>query len=699
MSAIKLAPPWPVDGTSREISESWRDAGTRIVERIDRELADRAGIPLAERFMLLHVKAAMLNYQGKPRDAYGELERLRAEIEASSLAESLLYSVIYFQGVTALRMGETENCVMCRGESSCILPISPAARHLNPEGSRLAIRHFTEYLTRFPDDLEVRWLLNLAHMTLGEYPDLVDPRYRISLSRFSENEFDIGRFRDIGPLVGIDVLNQGGGGIMDDFDRDGFLDLASSAFDPTAGMKLFRNLGNGAFRDDSVAAGLEEQFGGIYCVQADYDNDGFLDIFVVRGAWLSQPMRPTLLRNQADGTFSDVTRQAGLLLPGNSISAAWADYDNDGLLDVFVCCEQQPSRLYRNLGNGAFEEVAAKSGVSAPQGQCKGAAWLDYDNDDYPDLFLDFLTLDHGSRLFHNNRDGRFQDLSEGLQIDGPVAGFSCWAWDYNNDGWLDLFATCYEKSVEDVVKGLQGQPHRLHSNRLYQNVRGQFFHDKTVEAGLDLVLETMGSNFGDFDNDGFLDMYLGTGEPDIAALVPNRMFKNIEGRRFSDITAKSGTGSLQKGHGTACGDWDRDGNIDIFIEMGGAIPGDTYHNMLFQNPGHDNQWLTIRLVGQQSNRAAIGARIRIVTASESPLTIHRHVSSGSSFGANPLAQTIGIGKADWIDVLEIHWPSSGTTQVFRNVPVNQVIAVKEFAAAYERLDCPPVEIPRTKKK
>ena len=190
------------------------------------------------------------------------------------------------------------------------------------------------------------------------------------------------------------------------------------------------------------------------------------------------------------------------------------------------------------------------------------------------------------------------------MGIDGPQVGFSCWAWDYDNDGWLDIFATCFDYSVDDVVKGMNGQPHKRLSNRLWHNVQGQKFENKTKDAGLDLVFATMGCNFGDFDNDGFLDFYLGTGDPDLSTLVPNRMFKNVDGQRFADITASSGTGNLQKGHGVSCADWDRDGDVDLFIEMGGTGMGDRYHNILFQNPGQGNHWLTVKLVGEKTNRA-----------------------------------------------------------------------------------------------
>jgi hypothetical protein len=247
------------------------------------------------------------------------------------------------------------------------------------------------------------------------------------------------------------------------------------------------------------------------------------------------------------------------------------------------------------------------------------------------------------------------------------------------------------------MVKGLLGQPHGRLSNKLFHNRNGRGFEDRTKEAGLDIVFATMGSNYGDLDNDGFLDMYLGTGDLDLATLVPNRMLKNVAGERFADITASSRTGNLQKGHGVAFGDWDRDGDVDVFIQMGGAVNGDKYHNILFQNqnPGQGNHWLTVKLIGKKTNRAAIGARIKVVTAAEKPLTIHRHVSSGSSFGANPLEQTIGLARADRVAMLEIRWPTSGTTQVFHDIAANQAIEVTEFAETYRTLRFRPIPLPR----
>ena len=280
------------------------------------------------------------------------------------------------------------------------------------------------------------------------------------------------------------------------------------------------------------------------------------------------------------------------------------------------------------------------------------------------------------------------------MNIDGPSIGFSCWTWDYDNDGWLDIFATCYDRTLADVVRGMMGLPHSCHSNRLFRNLKGNGFENVTRQTGLDQVFTTMGSNYGDFDNDGFLDMYLGTGGPHLHTLVPNRMFKNVGGERFAEITTSSGTGHLQKGHGVACGDWDRDGDVDLFVEMGGAVNGDKYHNILFQNPGQGNHWLTVKLIGKKTNRAALGARIKVVTAGEKPLTVHRHVSSGSSFGANPLQQTVGLAKADRVALLEIHWPTSGTTQVFRDIAADQAIEITEFDVSYRPLNWKPIPRP-----
>lgn len=686
-------PPWDAKASLQTIGDLWQKPGYRLLESLNRYIAVRK-LSEHDKIQSLYTKTTLLLSEGEARQAYGALEEARSRAEADNrLAQIHLFTIIYLQGVTALRIGENENCIMCRGESSCILPIAPAAVHRNPEGSRRAIEHFSEYLRQFPNDLEVRWLLNLAHMTLGEYPEKVDPQFVIKLDRWLHSEFDIGKFRDVGTLVGVNRFNQAGGAIMDDFDNDGLLDLVVTSYDPTEPMGFYRNRGDGTFEERAAKAGLTGQLGGLHCMQCDYNNDGWMDIFVCRGAWLSHPVRPSLLRNNGDGTFTDVTEQAGLAEPLNTQCATWADYDHDGYLDLFVCNEKQAGRLYHNKGDGTFEEVASRAGVAGSGKFCKGADWIDFDNDGYPDLIVTDLGGD--PQLFHNNRDGTFRDVTSSLGIDGPSQGFSCWAWDFDNDGWLDIFVVCYESNLDDVIKGMLGQQTGRGNSKLYRNLGGNRFQDVTREAGLEGSFACMGSNFGDFDNDGYLDFYLGTGAPSYSFLVPNRMFKNVAGKRFAEITASAGTGHLQKGHGVACGDWDRDGNVDVFMEMGGAVNGDKYHNVLFQNPGQGNHWLTVKLVGKKTNRAAIGARIKAVTADKEPLTVCRHVSSGSSFGGNPLQQHLGLAGAKRVDRLEIHWPTSGTTQVFRDVAVDQAIEITEFAEDYKRLNWTTIPLPK----
>jgi len=195
--------------------------------------------------------------------------------------------------------------------------------------------------------------------------------------------------------------------------------------------------------------------------------------------------------------------------------------------------------------------------------------------------------------------------------------------------------------------------------------------------------------NFGDLDNDGFLDFYLGSGNPSYASAIPNVMYHNQEGKRFVDVTASSGTGILPKGHGVAFADFDNDGDQDMLVVMGGAVPGDQHTTRLFENPGNGNDWIRVHLTGVKSNRAAIGARIKVTVENEGRGTrsIYRTVGSGGSFGASPFEQHIGLGRSARIENLEVWWPASNTRQSFSGVGKNQLIEVREFEKDFTKVE------------
>jgi hypothetical protein len=608
-------------------------------------------------------------------------------------------------GIVALRRGEVENCVACCNEESCIFPLAAKAVHSRTSGSREAVRRFTAYLEKRPEDIGVRWLLNVAAMTLGEYPDKVPAKYLIPLDPF-QSRIDLGRFPNVAARIGLDPGgNMAGGSILDDFNGDGLIDVFTSTANPTRGARLFVNRGDGTFEDRSLKAGLAGQIAALNCNQTDYDNDGDLDVYLMRGGW-ENAIRPSLLRNEGDGRFTDVTVSAGIATPISSQSAAWGDYDNDGDVDLFVAGEyvpQQPDfrypgatlpipdprnccRLYRNNGDGTFTDVAESAGVLNER-KAKGSAWGDYDNDGRLDLYVS--NSGQENRLYHNNGDGTFTDLAPELGVMEPIKSFSCWFFDYDNDGWQDLFVNGFSGTLSDAIRSHLGQPTAGERPRLYHNLGPRGFRDVTKEAGLDRVMLVMGSNFGDIDNDGYLDMYLGTGQPAYFYVVPNVMLKNIEGTRFEDVTTSTGTGHLQKGHGISLADWDRDGDVDIFLSSGGATPGDEAHNILFQNPGHGNHWINVKLVGTKTNRAGIGAQVRVdlPKSSGGVTSRYRVIGSGSSFGGNSLATTIGLGQATSVPTMEVHWPASGLRQTFRNIPVDRAIEITEGRADFRVVD------------
>jgi tetratricopeptide (TPR) repeat protein len=594
-------------------------------------------------------------------------------------------------GTAYLHKSEMENGAYTAPGESCLFPPRKPAAYKTTADSEKAIQYLLKYLERKPDDFEGRWMLNLAYMTLGKYPAGVPAQYRIAPASFASKE-DVGRFPDVAPAAGLDLVSMAGGVIVDDFDNDGLLDVVTSSYNMCEHMHFFHNNGDGTFSDRSEQAGLLDQLGGLNIVQADYNNDGCMDILVLRGGW-QWPMRRSLLQGHCNGTFTDVTKESGLAEPlAASQTAVWADIDNDGWLDLFVGNEKGPLQLFHNKGNGTFEEIGHAVGIDK-SGFAKGITSADYDNDGYPDFYVSNLNGEH--YLFHNNHNLTFTEVARQAGIQNLWASFPTWFFDYDNDGWPDLFVASYYMSVDEVMRSALGQPCNAETLKLYKNLGNGTFRDVTKEVGLDRVFMPMGANFGDVDNDGFLDIYLGNGNPSYTSMTPHVLLRNQEGKLFVDITASSGTGELHKGHGVAFADIDNDGDEDILTLTGGAIPGDAHPFRLFENPGQGNDWLSVKLVGVKTNRSAIGARIKVTVQNEGRTTrdIYRTVTSGGSFGASPLQQHIGLGKSAKILNLEIWWPTSNTRQNFPSVAKNQFIEIKEFAKDYTKLTRAPFKL------
>jgi len=603
-----------------------------------------------------------------------------------------------FLGVCYLRKGEIENCQANHNEYSCLFPIEKYGVHKNIDGSTAAKQIFLELLEKDPSDMRIRWLYNIAEMTLGNYPDKVKPTYLIAPKVF-KSDTEIKRFTDVAMGLGLGVNDIAGGVIMEDFNSDYHLDLMVSSYGIDDQLRFFENDGNGNFVDKTDAANLSGLVSGLNLLQADYNNDGHMDVLVLRGAWLGlQGKHPnSLLHNNGDGTFTDVTKKSGLYSKFPTQTATWADFNNDGWIDLFIGNESSksisaPSQLYFNNQDGSFTDVAADKGVNLNL-FIKGCTSGDIDNDGDIDLYVSVIQGDN--YLMQNqgaSANFTFKNIATPSGTNNPQRSFPCWMFDYNQDGFQDIFVSGFdfsqfETAGGEVAKAYLGKKTIAELPILFKNNQNGSFKNVSREAGLSEPLFTMGCNYGDINNDGYLDFYAATGTPDFSALIPNKMFLNSNGDSFLDVTTAAGLGHLQKGHGVSIGDIDNDGDQDIYHVLGGSYDGDNFMNALFINPTNDNNWVKIKLIGQKANRAAIGARIKLFTKER---IWYATVSSGGSFGANPLMVEKGLGKSDHIDKIEIIWPGSETIQTIENLKVNRCYQIEEGKDP-EEIDLKPI--------
>jgi hypothetical protein len=492
------------------------------------------------------------------------------------------------------------------------------------------------------------------------------------------------------------VETVGSGAAFLDYDQDGYLDLyvANGAFvdgvstgerpKTARGNRLYRNREGRLFEDVTDGAGVADPGGyGMGVAVADYDNDGDPDLFVCNYG-------PNVLyRNNGDGTFSDVTARAGVAGNENTVGALWLDYDNDGLLDLYagnylaydpeytlyyapdgfpppMAYAGQPDVLYRNRGDGTFEDVTEPMGVRRPEGRMMGVGAADYDADGYVDLYVANDAM--ANYLFHNEAGRRFTEVglragvafSEGGEETSSMAvDFA----DYDGDGRLDLF-------VSDI-----------HYSALYRNEGGGLFADVTVPAGIAAPsgqYDGWGASFLDYDNDGDVDIFKANGDMNHLFGQEDQLFENQGDGRFVDVSIDRGSYFLKEyvGRGAAFGDYDNDGDIDVFIVNLNAPP------VLLRNESLDgHSWLAVQLVGTASNRDGVGARVA-VTAGETVQVAQKKSASGYLSTNDPRLH-FGLGKADGAERIEVTWPS-GAVQVLENVRAGQVLTIHEQSTPAE---------------
>ena len=713
----------PVAGERHVVSMLWEHRNDRCPETFE---------------LRLRLAHALVRVR-RTAEAVELYDELLAEARQRGMdADGLLDRVEFPRAVAYLRLGEEENCLARHNEQSCLYPIRGKALHCRPRGSTVAIEAFEAILERRPDHFVAKWLLHIASMTLGMEPGAIRPDWRLTRREPPVSHTSLDPFTDVAGPLGIAVNGVSGGAILDDFDNDGYLDVMASAVypidSPEGQLRLFRNDGNGSFTDVTREAGLEGIRGGLNIIHADFDNNGYIDVFIPRGAWqMEHGWWPnTLLKNNGDWTFTDVTDPAGVLAFEPTQAAAWGDFDNDGWIDLFVGNEtafprsesgsrsgigfevflafwcllhpQVQGRLYHNQGDGTFRDRFDEFGFST-RGWVKGAAWGDYDRDDRIDLYLSIFG---GANLLYRNDgpDGSggwiFTEVGEEAGVTEPFMSFPTWWWDFDNDGFDDIFVggspsadVVFKKGVlppevvvspdyeireflGEEVPSADGKP------RLFRNRGDGTFEDATRRTGLWKSMSAMGSNFGDLDNDGWLDMYIGTGAPPFEFLVPNRAFLNLGGRAFDDVTTELNLGTLAKGHGVAFGDIDNDGDQDIYTVLGGACIADTFPNALFLNPGNGNDWITLKLEGVRSNRAAIGAKIELTLSGPSgKRKIFRTAGSGGSFGDSSIQQEVGLGRlldaGGAIEEIAITWPNpERSVQRLGPLAANAIYHVRE---------------------
>ncbi len=538
---------------------------------------------------------------------------------------------------------------------------------------------------------------------------------------------------DIALKAGVqDRLRSERGVAAADFNNDGYLDFFLSNFGEA--NVLFYNNGDGTFTPDYSLPNAQIHNMSLVASAADYNNDGYVDIFVGNGGFGTPPEKSRLYRNDGidpktgRATFTDVSDFSGIGGPLTAtMGGVWGDYDNDGFVDLYISNRgfvpgvPFPMRniLFRNRGDGTFEDVTAKAGVGGNWTLSSygfhSASWADFDNDGWLDLYVPNYGGDN--LLYHNNHDGTFTNIADSLISSKPYGAFASAVGDFNNDGWLDLAVTEYSRATLATRQVPDAQAVRLFLNR------GQGrFEDVTFAVGLTNSTSTpMGFQIGEFNNDGYLDILLGNWGPpggqksDLYVSVFDPQSGQLHFEDQSNMIDYPAPEELSpklpypsypyRGHGTFFGDVDNDGDLDLFMGNGGpfSVRPDTEPSpwcrtgagccgsfcvgpnvepkRLYRNDGGNlKNWLSIKLVGTASNRDAIGARVKVTSSSGGSNTRNQYkvVQGGSGFNSNnPFDVHVGLWDDDTVQTIEVKWPR-GLTQTFNNIRINQRIIITE---------------------
>jgi VCBS repeat protein len=651
----------------------------------------------------------------------GDFPRAVALLESNLRRAGESEQGLFWLAMSYMRLGEAQNClahlVATAGHAMggqapaglvetgqamdhaafCSLPLRRT--HDRQQPSRRAAALFARLLDHFRPDPDTarlyRWLLNFCYMTVGGFPGEVPRRYLIETpfvdafygagAERARRQYSYLRFADRAQEMGVDCLGSGRGVAVEDFDNDGRLDMVVAS----TRLRYFRNVG-GRFVDATAAAGLGGIVQPFTVSAADVDGDGWMDLLV------TCPFTHFhLFLNNRDGTFRDATAASGLLaaLPPDAIAAswitAWGDVNNDGKLDLFIANwafkmpflhgimarPRMDSKLFINNGDGTFHDGTAEFGLTdlLHDRFYIGAAFGDYDRDGYEDLLLT-SPLRATSVLLHNVRGRRFE-VTDLLPRQEPV--FTGSFVDVDQDGRLDIFEAGFgdaRTSVEQAVFGVHAADFLTgHSSILLQTKDGRFVDHPELFAGGRMPMGTMGASYGDLDNDGCLDFYLGTGNPEPWFILPHLMYlgEEVDGRctgRMANVSMLQGFGNVQKGHGIVFADFDGDGRQDVYSSLGGMWPSDQWTSQLFMNQTETaNSWVKVRLRGRRSNRFGVGAMIEVHAhrADGTPIVRTYHMDSKTGFGSAPYLAHIGLERSVAIDGVRVTWLGSGCSAVY----------------------------------